>query len=137
MYEDALALLMGTLFIALGLALLRTSGISVGGTVGIALLVHLDTGLEFGTAFFLANVPFFAFGYLAFGRRYLLRSVLATALLSLEAAFLPLLLSFAHVDAFFAALAGGQLCGMGMLALIGTTQVSAASVSPPCICSSA
>jgi uncharacterized membrane-anchored protein YitT (DUF2179 family) len=118
LYEDALALLMGTLFIALGLALLKVSGITVGGTAGIALLAHLGTRIEFGAAFFLANVPFFAFGYLAFGRTYLFRSILATALLSLEATYLPLLLSFAHVDAFFAALSGGLLCGMGMLALI-------------------
>jgi hypothetical protein len=44
LYEDALSLAMGTLLIALGLALLRASGISIGGTAGIALLAHLGTG---------------------------------------------------------------------------------------------
>ena len=44
LYDDALVLVTGKLFIALGLILLRTSGISIEGTASIALLAHLGTG---------------------------------------------------------------------------------------------
>ncbi|MCX5494168.1 YitT family protein [Kaistia dalseonensis] len=116
--DDALAFLIGTLFIALGLAVLKAAGLGIGGTAGIAFLTNVATGLDFGTVFFLINVPFFIFAYLAFGPVYLLRSVIATAMLSAESSLLPSLISFGHVAPIFAAIMGGLLCGMGMLSLI-------------------
>ncbi len=116
--EDAFALLIGTLFVAMGIALLKAAGLGTGGTAGIAFLVTVKTGLPFGTVFFAVNLPFFVFAYLAFGRAYLVKSVLATALLSLESLAMPDLLAVGHVHAAFAAVAGGLLVGMGLLALI-------------------
>ncbi|WP_142848866.1 YitT family protein [Telmatospirillum sp. J64-1] len=117
-FEDALAFLMGTLFIALGLAFLKASGLGIGGTAGLAFLAHFGAGLEFGLIFFLLNLPFFTFAYLVFGRAYLLRSILATAMLSIEVMLLPLFVTLDQVNPYFAAVLGGLLCGMGMLALI-------------------
>lgn len=117
-YEDALAFVIGTLFVALGLTVLKAAGLGVGSTAGIAFLVYLTTHADFGTVFFLINVPFFAFAYLMLGRAYLIRSVLATGLLSLEASLLPRLFTIGHVEPVFAAILGGLLCGMGMLALV-------------------
>jgi len=116
--EDILAYAIGTLFVALGLALLKEAGLGVGGTAGIAYLTFVTTGWPFGAVFFAVNVPFFVFAYLAFGRAYLLRSIGVTALLAAETSALPPLLSFAHVEPAFAAVIGGLLIGMGLLALI-------------------
>lgn len=118
LYDDALAFLIGTLFIALGLAMLKAAGLGIGGTAGIAFLANKATGLDFGSVFFVINVPFFIFAYLAFGPLYLLRSVIATALLSVETTLLPSLLTFGHVEPILAAAMGGLLIGMGMLSLI-------------------
>lgn len=116
--EDVLAYAIGTLFVALGLALLKESGLGVGGTAGIAYLAFMTSGWSFSLVFFLVNIPFFAFAYLTFGAAYLARSVAVTVLLSVETAFLPPLLSFEHVEPAFAAVLGGLLIGMGLLALI-------------------
>jgi uncharacterized membrane-anchored protein YitT (DUF2179 family) len=118
LYDDALALLIGTSFIALSLAMLKAANLGIGGTAGIAFLVNKATGLDFGSVFFVINTPFFIFAYLAFGPIYLLRSVIATAMLSAETSLLPSLLSFSHIDPVLASVMGGLLCGMGMLSLI-------------------
>jgi uncharacterized membrane-anchored protein YitT (DUF2179 family) len=117
-YEDALAFVIGTLFVALGLTVLKAAGLGIGSTAGIAFLAYLTTGWDFGTLFFLINLPFFVFAAFAFGRHYLIRSVIATALLSLESSLLPTLFTIGRIEPFFAALLGGLLCGMGMLALV-------------------
>lgn len=117
-FEDAFALLTGTLFVALGVVLLKAAGLGTGGTAGLSFLLSVVTGLPFGPVFFAVNLPFFVFAHLAFGRAYLLRSVLATAMLSVEAQVLPMLIEFRHVDPALAALLGGLLVGMGLLALI-------------------
>lgn len=116
--EDAVAILMGTLFIALGLAILKAAGLGIGGIAGLAFLATQIWGLSFGLVFFVGNLPFFVFGYLVFGRAYLLRTIAASALLSLESTFLPPLLSIGHAEPPVAAVVGGFLVGMGILALI-------------------
>ncbi|WP_181701040.1 YitT family protein [Chthonobacter albigriseus] len=116
--EDAVALLTGTLFVALGLLLLKAAGLGTGGTAGIAFLISTSTGLAFGLVFFIVNVPFFVFAFLAFGRAYLLKSIVATALLSAESLLLPSMIAIGHVEPMLAAVLGGLLVGMGLLALI-------------------
>lgn len=116
--EDALALLIGTLFVALGILLLKAAGLGTGGTAGLSYLVFRATDWPFGAIFFAVNLPFFVFAYLAFGRTYLLKSVIATAMLSVETTVLPHLLSLSHVDPLLSAILGGLLVGMGVLALI-------------------
>ena len=116
--EDALALVMGTLFVGLGLALLKAAGLAIGGTAGVAFLLHFGAGAPFAVAFFLVNLPFMIFAGRVFGRAYLLRTLSVTAGLSAFSAILPPLLTIDHVDPVFASVAGGLLIGMGMLALI-------------------
>lgn len=116
--EDAFAFLIGTLFAALGIVILKAAGLGTGGTAGIAFLISTATGVGIGPVFFVVNLPFFVFAYLAFGRGYLLRSVAATALLSVETMALPHLLAIGHIEPALAAILGGLLVGMGLLALI-------------------
>jgi hypothetical protein len=57
--EDVLAILTGTLFVSLGIALFNQAGLLTGGTAGLAFLIHYRTGLSFGSVFFLVNLPFY------------------------------------------------------------------------------
>ena len=58
-YDDALAFVTGTLFIAFGVAMFSHAGLLTGGTAGVAFLAHYATGVGFGLLFFVINLPFF------------------------------------------------------------------------------
>ena len=117
LFDDAQALVTGTLFVALGLALFRHAGLVTGGTAGLALIVHYATALPFGAAFFTINLPFYAMAWRRMGRRFTLKTVAAVALLATLTELLPSLLVLQHVQPVFAALGGGLLMGAGMLIL--------------------
>lgn len=116
--EDALALVTGTLFVALGLGFLKSVGLATGGTAGLAFLIHYASGWPYGVVFFAVNVPFYVFAFRVFGLAYTLKTFAAVALLSAQAELLPHLYGLDHVHPVFAAVAGGMLSGMGLLILI-------------------
>jgi uncharacterized membrane-anchored protein YitT (DUF2179 family) len=115
--DDVQALLTGTLFVALGLTLFRHAGLVTGGTAGIAFVAHYATGVPFGAAFFLINLPFYVLAWKRMGARFTLKTFAAVALLSAAAEWLPRWLVLQSVHPLFAALGGGLLMGAGMLML--------------------
>lgn len=116
-HEDVQALLTGTLFVALGVVMFAQAGLLTGGTAGLAFLLHYATGLGFGPAFFLVNLPFYVFSFRRMGAAFTLKTFVAVALLSLFSALLPMGLAFSRLSAPLAAVLGGLLCGAGMLML--------------------
>lgn len=116
-FEDAQGLLTGTLFVALGVALFKQAGMLTGGTVGIAFLLHYALGLPFGALFFCINMPFYWLAWKRMGVAFTVKTVLAVTLMALFAELLPGWLSFATLNPWFAAIAGGLLIGAGMLIL--------------------
>jgi hypothetical protein len=48
-YDDALAFVTGTLFIAIGVTMFTHAGLLTGGTAGLAFLAHYATGIGFGS----------------------------------------------------------------------------------------
>lgn len=117
LFDDAQALLTGTLFVALGLLLFRQAGLMTGGTAGIALLAHYASGWPFGALFFLASLPFYWLAWRRMGRRFTVKTFAAVALLSLLSEQLPRLLAIERVQPLFAAIAGGLLIGAGFIIL--------------------
>jgi uncharacterized membrane-anchored protein YitT (DUF2179 family) len=117
LFEDMQALITGTLFVALGVALFKQAGMLTGGTVGIAFLIHYASGLSFGLLFFVLNLPFYWLAYRRLGRAFMIKTLLAVSLMSLLSELLPRWLTFAELNAWFAAIAGGLLIGAGMLIL--------------------
>jgi uncharacterized membrane-anchored protein YitT (DUF2179 family) len=115
--DDVQALLTGTLFVALGLALFRHVGLVTGGTAGLAFIAHYASQQPFGLAFFVINLPFYALAWRRMGRRFTLKTFAAVALLSSLTEWLPTLLTVQQVHPAFAALGGGLLMGAGMLVL--------------------
>jgi uncharacterized membrane-anchored protein YitT (DUF2179 family) len=116
-YEDLQALVTGTLFVALGVVMFNSAGLLTGGTVGVALLAHYASGMDFGPAYFLVNLPFYVLAWIRMGAAFTLKTFAAVALLSVMAHLLPLGVAFGHLDPFLAAVLGGLLCGTGMLML--------------------
>jgi len=117
LFEDAQALITGTLFVALGVALFKQAGMLTGGTVGIAFLLHYASHLPFGALFFCLNLPFYWLAYRRMGRAFTIKTICAVTLMSLLAEVLPRWLQFAQLNIWFAAIAGGLLIGAGMLIL--------------------
>jgi len=115
--DDAQALLTGTLFVSLGLALFKHAGLVTGGTAGLAFIAHYATAVPFGVAFFLINLPFYALSWQRMGARFTLKTFAAVGLLSAFSEAMPVLLQLQQVQPVFAALGGGLLMGAGMLML--------------------
>ncbi|MCZ8075096.1 MAG: YitT family protein [Paucibacter sp.] len=115
--EDVQAIVTGTLFVALGVALFKQAGMLTGGTVGIAFLLHYASGLPFGALFFCINLPFYWLAYRRMGLPFTLRTIAAVSLMAVLAEVLPHWLKFAELNIWFAAITGGLLIGAGMLIL--------------------
>jgi uncharacterized membrane-anchored protein YitT (DUF2179 family) len=117
LHEDVLALLTGTLFVSLGLALFSKATLVVGGTAGLALLIDYAGGWGFGAIFFAVNLPFYLLAIRRMGWAYTLRTFIAVAVVSVLSRLTPEWIAIEAVAPAYAALAGGALIGIGLLAL--------------------
>jgi uncharacterized membrane-anchored protein YitT (DUF2179 family) len=117
LHEDVQALVTGTLFVALGIAMFSQAGLLTGGTAGLALLLHYMTGIDFGPIFFVVNLPFYVFAWLRMGAAFTAKTFAAVAMLSIFSWLLPRGIEFGHISPLLAAVLGGLLCGTGMLIL--------------------
>lgn len=115
--EDVHALLIGTSFIAVGLILLKAAGLATGGVAGIALIISYLTDWPVGVVFFALNAPFYIFAQRALGWTFALKTLATNVLLTGFSLVLPLWLKLGGVDPIFAAVFGGTIIGMGILAL--------------------
>ncbi len=116
-FEDAQALVTGTLFVALGVAMYARVGLLTGGTAGLAFLVHYATGWRFGAVFFMINLPFAGFALRAMGTRFTVKTFVAVALLSAFTELAPRVVRFDWLQPAYAAVMGGFLIGAGLLIL--------------------
>jgi uncharacterized membrane-anchored protein YitT (DUF2179 family) len=117
LFDDAHALLTGTLFVGLGLAMFRHAGLMTGGTVGLAFLAHYATGAAFGPLFFAVNLPFYLLAWRRMGPRFTLKTVAAVSLLAGLSEVLPAWFRLQQVAPWFAAVGGGLLVGAGFVIL--------------------
>lgn len=116
-YEDVLALLTGTMLVALGLVLYTSAGLITGSSAGLALLVQYATGYGFGVIFFAINLPFYYLAVKRLGWPFALRTFAAVALISALSQLTPDWIGIEHLNPFYAAISGGGLMGMGLLVL--------------------
>ena len=77
LYEDALALVLGTLMVALGATIYAKAVLVIGGMAGVALLLQYTSGIEFWLGFSLINLPFYLLGWKRLGRAFVLRTFVA------------------------------------------------------------
>ena len=112
-----MAIATAALFISLATLLLRSAGLSTGGVVGVAFLLHYGMDWSFGLLFFVLNVPFYWLGFKERGWSFIGKTVMAVGLTAALAEAIPhwALLRAGHPA--YAAVAGGALAGVGTLAL--------------------
>ncbi|CAN5539579.1 YitT family protein [soil metagenome] len=115
--EDVHALLIGASFIAVGLTLLKAADLVTGGVAGVALILSYLTHWPVGVVFFMLNIPFYVLAQRTLGWVFTFKT-LATNLLLMGLAWgMPHWLKVTGVDPVFAAVFGGTIIGMGILAL--------------------
>lgn len=117
LYEDVLATLIGTSFIAFGITLFSSASLMTGSTAGLALLIQYATGWNFGALYFLLNLPFYYFAWVRMGAPFTIRTFIAVFLVSLFGRLIPIWLDLSSINIYFSALMGGTLIGMGILSL--------------------
>ena len=115
--EDVYAIIVGCVMIALGLAMLRAAGLVTGGIAGIALLLSYLVPLPTGVLFTVINIPFFLFAKAAMGSRFMWRTIAVNGGIALFSTMARYGFRIVEVHPAFAAIAGGTVIGMGILAL--------------------
>ena len=115
--EDAFAITIGVALVSFGVFLFQQASLVIGGVAGLALLAHYATGLDFGLLFFLINLPFYAFGIGGMGWKFIVKTFLAVALMSVMVRVLPGFISVSDVHPAVAVAFGGPMIGLGLLAL--------------------
>ncbi len=116
-YEDLIAIVIGTLFVALGVVIYTKAVLLAGSTAGLALLLQYATGIGFWWLFFAVNLPFYILAFKKLGWAFTLRTFAAVTLVSVFSRLTSELVSFSHLDPLYAAVMGGALSGTGLLIL--------------------
>ncbi|MBO9630494.1 MAG: YitT family protein [Shinella sp.] len=116
-YEDLIAIVIGTLFVALGVVIYTKAVLLAGSTAGVALLLQYATGIGFWWLFFAVNLPFYILAVKKLGWAFTLRTFAAVTLVSIFSRLTSELVSFSHLDPVYAAVMGGALSGTGLLIL--------------------
>lgn len=115
--EDLHALLIGSSFIAVGLTLLKAAGLVTGGVAGVALIISYLSDWPVGVVFFVLNLPFYVLAQRALGWAFTFKTLATNLLLAGLAWGMPYWLKVGGIDPIFAAVFGGTIIGMGILAL--------------------
>lgn len=116
-YEDAIAIVVGTMFMALGVVIYTKAVLLAGSTAGLALLLQYASGIGFWWLFFAINLPFYILAVRKLGWAFTLRTFAAVTLVSIFTRLTSDLVSFSHLDPLYAAVMGGALSGTGLLIL--------------------
>jgi len=115
--EDVFALVIATVLVSFGVALLRQAGVMTGGTAGIALLIHYTFALPFGVAFFALNLPFYYLSLRRMGWLFTLKTFCAVGLVSFFSDRHALFIHIDQLQPFYAATLGNLILGVGFLIL--------------------
>ena len=117
-FEDVQGLMVASVISSLGLAMFGANGLMTGGTAGMAFLLHYATGIRFGLAFFLINLPFYVFALRKMGWVFTLKTFISVTLLGVLVDLMPHFIVFRSVEPLYSSIAGGVLLGIGILAFI-------------------
>ncbi|MGJ4889735.1 YitT family protein [Bradyrhizobium sp. HKCCYLR20261] len=117
LYEDAMALTLGTLFVSLGMLIYSKTLLLVGSTAGLSLLLSYVSGYGFGVSFFLINLPFYALAVRRMGWPFTIRTFVAVGLVALFSRLTALWVDISHIDPLYATVIGAGLTGTGLLML--------------------
>lgn len=115
--EDVMALLVGTLVVSFGTALLKQAGAVTGGMAGLAFLIHYATGIRFGIVFFVLNLPFYYLAFRRMGIPFVVKTFFAIALVSVFTELHPHFIKIDNLDPIYAAVFANAIMGLGFIVL--------------------
>ena len=110
---EILLTILGCFIMAFGIALfLLPNKLSTGGFSGIATIGYYLLKIPMGATIFTLNIPLFILGYIRLGKKFVFKSILGTALLSI---FIDLLepINFVIQDRLLSSIYGGIIIGIG------------------------
>ena len=113
-FYDVLLMVIGCLIMALGTSFfLLPNQLSSGGFTGISTIFFYLLKFPIGTTMFVLNIPLFILGYIRLGKKFIIKSIAGTTILSL---FLNALEKVPIIvqDKFLASIYGGIIVGIGM-----------------------
>lgn len=116
-FEDAQAMVGGTLLVAFAVNIFTHLGFTTGGTAGIAFLSSYASGISFGKLFFAINLPFYALAIWRLGWMFTIKTFAAVFLLSSFSEMIPHLFEFGEINPLFGAILGGIMIGVGFIML--------------------
>ena len=88
--------------------------ISPGGLTGISTALNFLTGFPSGVLLFILNIPILIIGFLKFGGFFIIKTAVATVILSASLTITDFLLPVFQIDKILAAVFGGILMGFGL-----------------------
>lgn len=117
LYENLLALILGSALVSLGVIFFNQVGLLTGGTAGLAIFITKVTDFSFGQVFFALNLPFYYLSITRMGWRFTINTFVAVAIVSLAVDHLYHVIQLKQIHEVYAALIGGGLIGTGMLVI--------------------
>ncbi len=115
--EDVQGMLIGCTLVALSIQFLRASDLITGQIAGLALVVSYPTGITFGLAFFVLNLPFYWLAVRQMGWRFTVKNFAAVTTMSTMTDLMPLVLKVEPLHPAVGAGLFGLCAGMGLLGL--------------------
>ena len=115
--EDAQGIAFGVSMASFGVLILTHLGFVTGQTAGLAILISYATGWGFGPVFFAVNLPFYWLGYKRMGLRFMIKTFVAVASLSVLTTILPSHIVFATLTPVVGAILYGFVTGAALMAL--------------------
>ena len=88
--------------------------ISPGGLTGISTVLNYVFGLPLGITLFLLNLPIFIIGFLKFGGSFIIKTFIATFMVSINLTFAEFIYPTFYIDKILASVFGGILMGLGI-----------------------
>lgn len=104
----------GAMYSVAVLLFLSANEISPGGLTGIATVLNYLFMLPVGTVMFLLNIPILIIGFMKLGGVFILKTTLATVIISVILDISEGLLPVVKIDPILAAVFGGLLMGLGI-----------------------
>ncbi|MDN4474402.1 YitT family protein [Demequina sp. SYSU T00192] len=117
LWEDALALLIGSFLMSWGMYLLNAIDGVTGGLAGVAFLTSYVSGWQLGLVYFLVNVPFYWLAVRRMGWAFTAKTLTAVALISVGVGLHPEFIDVTSLDPMYAAIFAGLAVGTGMIVL--------------------
>jgi len=112
--KKILFMILGTLIAGFGMAsFLLPNKLSSGGFTGIATIFYYFLKWDVGKTVIILNIPFFVMAFMKLGKKFLVKSIIGTVLLSF---FIDIFEKFPAItdDMLLASIYGGVLIGIGM-----------------------